>query len=156
MLVARHLVFLGFADLLDSVDSEGTEFRLSFPKNKWGLFSNDDGTALYALPLDTEKQADIPKGRKGGKKLHRTWSAFDVDAAFKLSIPDAAVELHKIGTGLRIYYTSDKWTGAAQKYVHDFTSGPVCYADRIKKTPRAVGILCVNGKRLVTARGIVG
>jgi len=159
MLVARELVMLGIVEFLEVEDSHQEVKRLVFPKAEpWGLLCNDSGTAIYLLPQKGAQIRDVPKNqttRRRGRALFKRWHSFLPDNLIAFTVPDSAVELHKIGTAVAIQYISDKWTGKLISYIHDFTRAPVVYADRAKNI-RAVGILATNGKTLCTPRGIVG
>jgi hypothetical protein len=156
MWVAKETIVLGYADALEIIGDDGERARVSFPARSFALLSNHDGNALYIVPLAGGRAVEVPaRGRKDGKKLFKKWSARGVDAAFSLKVPRGAEELKKIGYGVAILYTSDKWVSRARKYVHDFTGHPIVYADRTT-APRVFGVLAVRGARLVTARGIVG
>lgn len=155
MWIAREAVMLGTADRLEIEGDDGEAAAIVFPAGEFALISNHDGNALYIVPLEKSEPADVPQGRKGGRKLFKLWAARPVEEATRIKVPKGAEELHKIGYAARLFYTSDKWVAHPRRYVHDFTKAPTAYADRVK-APRTFGILATHGARLVTARGIVG
>lgn len=155
MVVSKDLVLLATANKIHIVNDKGEESLISFSRHEHGLFSNHAGTALYCLPLGKAKKVSLPEGRKAGKKLFKTWHGFEVNKGIKVSIPDKAATLFKCGYALSVLYTSHKWDGKPKQYIHDFKGKIRAYCDR-PVNPRTFGLMSVNGKGLVTARGIVG
>jgi len=152
--IGKELVFLGTVNRLDFSDDAPKAYRQSWKAGTTGLFCNHSGTAIYLLPMATAREVKPPPGRAQGKKMFAEWARRPADTAWKVKIPKGAEELKKLGYALSIIYTSNKWTGKDQKYIHEFLTGPIVYADR-RTNPRTWGILAVRGSQLVTTRGIV-
>lgn len=155
MMVSRELVWLGYAVALHLEDDEDHQQIKKFAAHHVGLFSNHDGTAIYLLPLTGKREIEIPKGRPRGKKLWQNWSQFEVDDAFLLTVTKAKSTLYKCGYCTAIIYDSDKWSGNFQKYIHEFNKRLPAYCNRSKK-PSVFGVLSIDGKKIVTARGLIG
>jgi len=160
MKIGKELVYLrACVNAINVSDDANDHRKFTFRAGTMQLFSNVEGTALYILPVKRPKAATVPRSRKRGKALFSAFTGYEAEAGFRFTVPDAATTLYKRGDVLTILYTSDKDAGGGrgtrQKYIHTFKAPPPIYSDR-KAAPRAWGILRTDGKRLVTARGIIG
>jgi len=167
MRVPKNVVFLGFLYELvwrtKSLSPKITLVKLQTSlnvraKDVYGLFSNEAGTAIYALPLKSPTYTDATRWR--GAKLATRWNGYEPDLNIHFNIPDSATDLKRVGTLEKIEYTSDKLErpgdqkGHFSLYTHKYKTPLHLYADR-ERNPRVFGAR-LNGKRIVTSRGLVG
>ena len=117
------------------------------------LCCNSTGKRVFLFPWKKAQEVDLPLGAVKEKETFENWSGFDADSAFTIQF--AHNELKAVGEPLSIIYVSDKWTGEAERYRHEFKSGNRLCNNNMK-SPRIWGFLNKRGKRLVSSRGIVG
>lgn len=152
MVVAKRVVILGFVTRFIWIDRGEQHIQETFKKSTLALVGNARGTAIYFLPFAAGKPKPLPPGAVAEKKFLKKWSGFFPVEAFSLKIKNDTLFLR--GTIAEIEYTSDKWSGYEERYLHTYTNPQKLYNDK-PKTPRVWGILNEKGKPLANARGLV-
>lgn len=117
------------------------------------LCASQDGNVIYGLPWsDHSYRMPLDTSKTKFSKLYRTWSDFDPDAAFSLSVNQSDITLFRCGKADRLIYSSKKWTGRDTLYEHTWKSA---YAYR-SKSGKTVAIARTDGNRIVRSVGLVG
>jgi len=156
MVIAKNLAILGKAiELVWQV--EGGELqaaRWTRSSSTCYLCSNGDGTSIYLLTPKKTKRLEIPTGRGDLKTLIKSWGG-TTDKAYEFQIHKTT--LYLCGEARSIIYESDKWTGKSAKYEHDFSERhPVKVYNERGRAPILYGLQTVDGKKLVSPRGLIG
>lgn len=170
MKVISSLIFLGFAyelvwfniDLNPRVTLFKLKYSLNTPKagKVAGLFCNSAGTALYVLPYKNVGIENIENTNGRAGALSASWAGYESDILLRLSLPNRAAVLKKIGQLEKIEYTSDKLDRAGDRkghfslYTHKYKRPLDLYADRAQN-PRVFGAK-LGAKKIVTSRGLIG
>lgn len=156
MKIPKKIVFLGFVLQLIWTDKNDKEQVKTWTKptgkNPCVLACNSVGKNLFLIPWKKAKEVDLPHGSLNEKKRFESWSGFLADTAF--TIESSKNNLKICGEPLSIIYVSDKWSGEAEQYKHDFKRGNQLFNNNIKK-PVTWGFKNKSGKRLVSKRGII-
>lgn len=152
MIIGKRLVLLGRVVVIEWTANNGDEYRADFNRDNVALCTNATGTALYMVPWKKAKAVELPPWKKERKQFEN-WSALEADSGFRATIPRDT--LYVCGMISSIIYESDKWTGKKVLYEHTYKGLVKFYQDR-QKNPVSFGVLHERGKKLVSARGLIG
>ena len=113
------------------------------------LATNGSKNTLYIFPArGARKAAPCTTGKQAA--AWRLWSDFEVDGARRVKVPEPEMEL--VGPADYIIYSSDKWGGKKNRYIHEFESPVEVYRGKKKS-----GLWVLKGGKLkVRAAGITG
>lgn len=108
---------------------------------------------LKALPRPSYRSNPIPKAETKRAKAAAKYKEFHKrEPRRRIALPAIDTsELVQLGKPLEIGYRSDKWTGKAENYLHQFGKGT-----RLLSTPDGKALVIVGGKLAVEERGITG
>jgi hypothetical protein len=156
MVIAKNLAILGKAiELVWQI--EGGELqaaRWTRSSSTAYLCSNGDGTSIYLLTPSKTKRRDVPTGRGDLKTLIHKWGG-TTEKAYEWTV--SKTTLYLCGEAKTIIYESDKWTGKKAKYEHEYSSRhPVKVYNERGAAPHLFGLQTVDGRKLVSPRGLIG
>lgn len=147
--IPRLLVNLGKAKSLLLTDSS----KIRWKSAKFRLFATPSGKRLFVIKSEVISNVDLDlddKAVRGGVYLYANFKDFEPGRGSY--IPSNGLEnAKKIGRCGSIIYNSDKWTGRATSYIHEFKVPPIIWYD--KKTESCA---LTGGNINVTAEGITG
>lgn len=149
----KVLIFLGYVN-----EIKGENVHYYFPeKSKVLLATDSGGKRLFAIGKVKKKQIKEEIGEKyekqlsTGVKIFQKWHDFDPSQVEKISVSPGF--LFRVDRCSAIVYTSDKWEGKKNKYLHEFKTRPLMKANN--KTKPSLLVL-TGGKIRVTEKGITG
>lgn len=154
MVVAKKVVILGFVTRFIWEDRKtGEHIQETFKGRALALVCNARGTAVYLIPFGKKARSQpLPVGAVAEKKMLKKWSGFFPVESYKLTIPEDTLFLR--GQIIEIEYSSDKWSGKVERYLHTYTDPQKLYSDK-PKTPRTWGVLNERGRVLANTRGLI-
>lgn len=154
-MISKNLALLANAISITWRDDGNAEFLARFAPGEQGVFINGDRNAVYLLPLRDVRSVDVPKGSAAQKKAFQIFTAAPAESAIEIKVKRAT--LFKIGYAKEIEYESDKWTGKRQLYFHTYETKIPIYADSKKLgSAESFGLMAIDGRRLMTKRGLIG
>jgi hypothetical protein len=131
------------------------ELQTTSDKYKWTikdnckLFSDSSGARLFILRIKPSEKKPS-KAAKQATDLYKRWSH---DAVDKLSVGKVGdVKLFKTSRANHIIYSSDKFGGKTDRYIHTFDVKPIVWMPKRSTST----VVLTGGKIEITKGGIEG